>query len=252
MQNPAIIIESNAVHMAQKGAEIFLNAARRSVELKGCFMTALSGGSTPRPMHKMLTRGPYHSNVPWEKTHIFWADERNVTSDHPDSNYGTAKKDLLEKVPIPSDHIHAMPVWLDPEAGIWTYQKKLEEVFSTEKSNLPVFDLIFLGVGTDGHTASLFPGQEILGNRETWIVSVKGGKPNVERLTMTYSILNEARHIVFLVSGEKKCRILRTIFEDKLAGLPVQRIQPRKGKLTWLIDQEAAARLPSRVSGSRP
>ena len=251
-ETPTIIIESNPLHLAHKGAEIFCHAARESVELRGCFMTAVSGGSTPMPMHKLLTRDPYRSNIPWEKTHIFWTDERNVPSHHPDSNYGVAKKNFLEKVPIPSGHIHPMPAGLTPEAGRTAYQKELANAFNTEKGTPPIFDLIFLGVGTDGHTASLFPGQKILENRETWIASVKGGKPNVERLTMTYSILNEARHIVFLVSGNKKCKILKTIFADRLAGLPAQRIQPITGKLTWLIEREAAVRLPPEISGSQP
>ena len=148
----------------------------------------------------------------------------------------------------PSDHIHPMPVWLHPEKGSRVYQKQLAESFHTEKGNPPIFDLIFLGLGTDGHTASLFPGQIKFEKRETWVVSVKGGEPNVSRLTMTYSILNEARHIVFLVSGEKKCKILKTIFEDRPAGLPAQRIQPINGKVTWLMDREAASLLPPDVS----
>ena len=249
-ESSTVMIEDNAANMAQKAAEIFSHTAGESVQLRGCFMTAVSGGSTPRAMHKRLSRDPYRSSIAWEKTHIFWADDRNVPSDHPDSNYGVARKDFLEKVPIPSDHIHPMPVWLHPEEGSRVYQKQLAESFHTEKSSPPIFDLIFLGLGTDGHTASLFPGQKILENRGTWIVSVKGGAPNVSRLTMTYSILNEARHIVFLVSGKKKCKILKTIFEDRSTGLPAQRIHPMNGKVTWLMDREAAALLAPDVSAS--
>lgn len=248
MQNPTVIVAPDPIHLAQKGAEVFFHAACKSVSVRGCFMVAVSGGSTPRPMHRLLAQDPYRSEMPWDKVHIFWADERNVASDHPDSNYGAAKMDFIEKVPLPEDHIHVMPVWLGPQAGIRSYQERLASIFDTEEGNPPIFDLIFLGVGTDGHTASLFPGQKAPVHPGIWVVSVRGGRPNVRRFTMTYSILNAARHIVFMVSGKQKARILKRVLRGRSAGLPAERIQPANGELTWLIDREAAAGLPRGVA----
>jgi len=230
--------------LARRGAEIFTRTAKDSVAMQGFFSVAISGGSTPRRMHKMLVKHPYLAGIPWEKTHVFWADERMVPFSHPDSNYGTAKRDFLEKTPIPPAQIHPMPAWSSPETAATLYQKELERFFQLEKDKVPIFDLIFLGIGIDGHTASLFPGAKISDDRGPWLASVKGGNPNVNRLTMTYPIINQSRHVIFLVSGKEKAEVVKAIFEDKKAGLPAQRVQPKNGELSWLLDREAASLLP--------
>jgi len=238
-----IIIESNAAGLARKGAEIFSRAAKESVEKKGRFAVAISGGSTPRSMHSMLGKEPFYSNIPWGKTDIFWADERCVPSNHPDSNFGAAKKDFLDLVPIPKEHIHPLQGGLSPKEGALWYQQKLIKFFQRKEDEFPLFDLIFLGIGTDGHTASLFPGQSALNEMKKWVVAVKGGNPDVNRLTLTFPVINRGKQIVFMISGKKKASVVKTAFKDIQSGLPAQLVQPLKGTLIWLLDREAASLL---------
>jgi 6-phosphogluconolactonase len=243
MSERKIIIERDAFELAKRGAQIFSQTAEESVNRYGRFAVALSGGSTPRPMHRLLSEEPYAPKIPWGSINIFWTDERVLPFEDPESNFGVAQRDFLDKLTIPSAQVHPMPVWITPERGAALYQEELEGFFQRLGSDDPAFDLIFLGIGKDGHIASLFPAQEALDERKRWVVAVKGGIPYVSRLTMTYSIINHARQIVFLVSGGEKSEILRNIFEEKQLGLPVQKIQPLGGKLTWLLDQDAASLL---------
>ncbi|MFH1627198.1 MAG: 6-phosphogluconolactonase [Pseudomonadota bacterium] len=238
--NTAIIIEPDAMTLARKGAELFAQNARESAHLRGRFVVAISGGSTPRLMHRLLCREPHLSKIPWSKTHIFWVDERCVPQDHEVSNYGAARDDFLSGVSIPEEQVHPMPVHVSPEKGALAYQGELVRFFQPGNMKIPVLDLIFLGLGTDGHTASLFPGQSALADEEKLIVSVRGGKPDVSRMTMTFPLLNSGREIVFMVSGKNKARVLKTVFDEPEARLPVQKIQLLNGKLTWLLDRDAA------------
>lgn len=239
-----IIVRDNLTLLAQTGAELFTRVAQASVKEKGRFTVAVSGGSTPRLMHRLLAEEPYCSKTPWDKTSLFWVDERCVPVTDEGSNYGAAKKDLLEKVPLPVAQIYPMPVERPPDEGAVEYQKVIQNFFQLGEGQYPLFDLIFLGIGADGHTASLFPGQKALQEKKRWVIAVKGGNPNVSRLTMTYPTLNQAKQIVILVSGKEKAAVLKTLFEDKQIRLPAGRIKPTNGTLTWLIDQDAAAALP--------
>ena len=209
-----IIIKDAPDLLAQEAAGLFCNAAEESASIKNLFTVALSGGTTPVLMNRLLAKEPYLSNIPWDKAHIFWVDERCVSYSHPLSNYGAAVKDLISKVPIPESNVHPMPVEYLPETGSGAYQDKLIQFFGLSLDEMPRFDLILLGIGKDGHTASLFPGQGILDEEERLVVSVKGGDPDVNRLSMTFPVLNNAREIVFLVSGKQKARILRTVLEN--------------------------------------
>jgi 6-phosphogluconolactonase len=238
-----VITTSDAEQLADKGAELFRSSAQEAFRRQGCFAVALSGGSTPRPMNRRLSQEPYLSDVPWHKSHIFWVDDRMVPFDHSDSNFGAAQKDLLDRVPIPSDQIHPMPATAPPDEGAALYQAKLQTFFQNIQTSDPVFDLIVLGIGTDGHIASLFPDQPASQDPNQWVLSVKGGQPNVFRLTLTYDVLNRARHILFLASGSGKAAVVKTIFEDRRAQLPAQKIQPLDGEVTWLLDNEAASLL---------
>ncbi len=237
---PQIVVKHNPADFARAGAMIFQTAATTAVRQRGGFMVALSGGATPRGMHRTLAQKPFSSEVPWEKTDIFWVDERCVPESDPANNYGAAGEDFLKQVPVPAEQVHAMPSEVPPEKGALRYQQELLYYLQPEIGQCPIFDLVFLGMGGDGHTASLFPGHDALDEEERLVVAVKGGDPNVSRLTMTLPLLNRARQIVFLVSGTEKAEILRTVFEEKAAGLPVQRIRPSEGDLTWLLDREAA------------
>ncbi len=234
--------------MTTTGANIFTATAKKCATQKKYFSVAISGGSTPKSMHRMLADEPYRSEVPWNKTHIFWVDERCVPENNPASNYGAAKEDFLNRVPIPKSQIYPMPGEASPEDGATKYEKALRNSFQLEDGKFPVCDLIFLGIGTDGHTASLLPGQRALNEKERLVVAVKGGDPYVNRLTMTFPVLNHARHIVFLVSGKEKATVQKTIFENSEAGLPAQMIQPIEGNLTWLLDREAASLLSGDIA----
>jgi 6-phosphogluconolactonase len=238
-----IIIRDDPTLLAKQATEIFVAGAKRSIDEKRPFTVALSGGSTPRQMHKLLATEPFIQDIPWQNIHIFWVDERCVPPDSPESNFGTAKKDFIDAVPIPQTRIHWISGELSPRVSAKEYQKTLKHLFFFENASIPRFDLIFLGMGTDGHIASLFPGQKSLYEKENLIVAVKGGNPNVNRITMTLPLLNQARHIVFIVTGKKKSRMVHKVLEDGKIRLPAQKIRLRDGQVTWLMDRGAAALL---------
>lgn len=243
MNQGEIIIRESPSEVTLTAAELFAKTARESVSEKGFFTVAVSGGFTPRPMHRMLAKEPFRSDVPWHKTHLFWVDERCVPFEDPASNYGAAQKDFLEEIPLPARQTYPMPVEIPPEEGALNYQDTMGSFFQLENQEFPYFDLIFLGLGTDGHIAALFPGQIALEEEERFVVAVKGGNPYVNRLTMTLPALNRARQIVFLVFGKRKAETLRRVFEGPQARLPAQKIQPLNGALTWLLDSESASML---------
>lgn len=238
-----IIINDDPALLAKQAAEIFVASARGSINKKRPFTVAISGGSTPRQMHKLLPTEPYVQNIPWQKSHIFWVDERCVPQDSTESNYGTAKRDFIDEVPIPQTHVHWITCESSPQMSAKKYQKTLKDFFCFENESIPRFDLIFLGMGVDGHIASLFPGQKSLYEKEKLVVTVKGGNPNVNRITMTLPLLNQARHIVFIVTGKEKSRTVQKVLEDRKIRLPAQKIRPRDGQITWLMDRGAAVLL---------
>jgi len=246
--NSKIIIKNDPVHLAKIAADIFTATAGNSISNRGHFVVAVSGGSTPRRMYRMLSEKPHGLSPSWSKTYIFWVDERCVPERNPASNYGAAKRDFLDKVPIPEAQVYPMPGRLSPEEGAQKYQKMIIEFFHLADNQFPDFDLIFLGMGADGHTASLFPGQDALDEMERLIVATKGSEPNVNRLTMTLPVLNRARKIVFLISGREKAASLKAVFENKKIQLPAQRIQPLNGELIWLLDRESASLLSGDIS----
>jgi 6-phosphogluconolactonase len=243
--NRNIIIAKDSGRLARKGAQIFYRTAKASVARQGRFAVAVSGGSTPRDMHRCLAREPYFSALPWHSTHMFWVDERLVPYDHPASNFGAAKVDFLDNVPLPIDQIHPIPVDVNPVDAVDLYLSELQTFFRQFGSDNPVFDLIVLGIGNDGHTASLFPGQTFPKRSAKWVLDVKGGNPNVCRITLNYPVLNRARNVFFLVSGSQKARMIKTLLEDQSDQLPAAKIRPLNGKLTWLLDRNAASLLSS-------
>lgn len=238
-----IIIKDDPTLLAKQAAEIFVVGARGSIGKKRPWTVAISGGSSPRKMHKMLATKPYIQNIPWQKCHIFWVDERCVHQDSPESNYGTAKKDFIDEVSIPQTNVHGITCKPSPRVSAKEYQKTLKDFFSFENVPIPRFDLIFLGMGIDGHIASLFPGQKSLYEKKKLVVAVKGGNPNTNRITMTLPLLNQARHIVFIITGKEKSRIVQKVLKDSKIPLPAQKVRPPNGQVTWLMDRGAAALL---------
>ncbi len=245
--DPFLIIADDPSDLAREAADLFVRSAREGIEARGGFFAALSGGATPRETHRLLAEPPYLGAIPWKDTHLFWVDERCVAYTHPASNFGAAKEDLLSKIPIAEERVYPMPTTLLPEDGAARYAKDLEAFLPRDPGGVPRLDLIFLGIGDDGHTASLFPGQESLEEQKRWIVAVKGGIPDVHRLTMTLPVLNRGRRIVFLVSGKKKASVVKSILERKDAFLPAARLRPVDGRLTWLLDAEAASMISKEV-----
>jgi 6-phosphogluconolactonase len=242
-----IIIETGAAQLATAGADLFKQCAADSIRRKGRFDVAVSGGSTPRALHRLLGKEPYLFAVDWQHTDIFWVDERLVPCHDPASNYGAAKMDWLDKIPVPANQVHPMPGQGQPEVCAAEYQTLLEKYFNGSQRNFPVFDLIYLGIGTDGHTASLFPGDSTAQTTDKWVFAVKGGDPDVFRLTLTLPVLNHARKLCFLVSGNSKASIMKTVFLDPEARLPAQCVKPITGQRLWLLDEAAASLLPEKL-----
>jgi 6-phosphogluconolactonase len=195
-------------------------------------------------MNRLLAQPPYLDDIAWQRVHLFWVDERMVPHDDPASNYGAAEEDFVAEVPIPGEQVHPMPVELPPAEAVANYTRRLKAHFGPQE---PAFDLIFLGIGTDGHTASLFPDQAELHTGPQWVLSVKGGNPDVQRLTLNYPVLDRALATVVLVSGENKAEMVQTLLCGRPRQYPPQRIRPRNGKLTWLLDRPAASQLPRQL-----
>src|SRR5512143_430354 len=188
----------------QTAADLLRDAARAAVAAAGGVSLAISGGATPRGMHRLLARSPYGTAIPWDRLHLFWVDERLVAYEDPASNFGAARVDFIASLPQPPGSVHPVPVHGDGEAMALRYEEEIREHFRQRDLIEPVFDLIFLGLGADGHTASLFPASPVLSEERRWAAAVRGGEPDVERVTLTYTILNRARWTVFLVTGETK------------------------------------------------
>lgn len=237
------IVEASNEQLAIESAELFRRIAVESVARGGRFSVALSGGSSPRPFHRLLADEPYRSAIPWARTHIFWVDERLVPPEDPASNFGTARNDFVARLPIPLSQVHPMCSEKVPHQAADDYQQTLAAHFGSSTESAPVFDLIVLGIGTDGHTASIFPGDRTAIETDRWVVAVTGGSPNVARLTLTLAVLERARCVIFLVAGRQKAAIVRTILTEDSA-LPPRLIAPAAGKVTWLLDRDAADLLP--------
>jgi 6-phosphogluconolactonase len=213
----------------------------------GRFTIALSGGSTPKKLYGLLAEEPYRSQIEWANVEVFWSDERNVPPDDPESNYHMAHEVLLSKVPIPPTQVHRMPGdQEDRDAASLAYTREMQSVFGTE--GVPAFDLIQLGMGPEGHTASLFPHQPSLHEQQRIIMPVNVPKPPPPRLTFTPRLINEAAHILFLVTGSEKVDAVQAVLEGDYQPdeYPAQIVQPSKGEVTWMLDTAAAAKLRKR------
>jgi 6-phosphogluconolactonase len=237
------IVAADAHDLAVRGAELFKAAAGANVDQRGRFVVALSGGSTPRRMHRLLASPPLLHEVPWEKTHFFWVDERCLPASDPESNLGTAWRDLLRHLPLTREHLHFVSRDFPPEEAVADYHEELTGFFELAEGEFPVFDLIFLGMGEDGHTASLFPGSNTLLEERRLVAAVKGGTPGVNRVTLTIPVLNRARRIIFLLTGREKAKAVQAVLRGDRPDLPAAQIKPLQGKVIWLLDQEAAALL---------
>jgi 6-phosphogluconolactonase len=228
--------------LSQNAAQILVEAAQSAIKAHGGFSLVLSGGSTPRRLYELLAELPYRNQMPWKNTHIFWGDERCVPADDERNNAHMARQILLDQVPIPDEQIHPIASTLTPLKAAENYQDTLKEYFS---SNSAAFDLVLLGLGENGHTASLFPGTAVLDEKRYWVSEVYVANLRMWRVTLTTPILNQARKIIFLVSGAGKAWVLDQVINGprRPKQLPAQIIQPQKGELLWLVDQAAASQM---------
>jgi 6-phosphogluconolactonase len=223
----------NADALALAAAEMFTQIAAAAIQTNGRFTVALSGGSTPRALHLLLSAAPYRGHIAWEKVHVFWGDERAVLPDHPDSNYKMALDTLLRYVPIPRVNIYRIPTEVDNETAAQVYEQDLRVTFG----DTPRFDLILLGMGDDGHTASLFPHTAALKETVRWVVPNYVEKLATWRITLTYPVLNAAANVMFLVAGADKRERLNEVLDGEYHPdeLPSQGVQPTNGELHWLV-----------------
>ena len=228
-------------------ADEFVSLARQAVDRHGRFRVALSGGSTPRRLYELLADGHRRSQVEWDRVEFFWGDERAVPPDHPESNYGMAAAVLLDRLAVPAGQVHRIRGEApDLEHAARDYHLEIARAFDVPPEGPPpAFDLIFLGMGPDGHTASLFPYSEGLPERRRWVVSHFVARVDARRITLTPPTLNRAREIRLLVVGADKAPTLHEVLEGPRdpERLPAQLVAPESGRLVWLVDEAAAAEL---------
>lgn len=202
---------------------------------------ALSGGSTPVRMHELLAG---IDGIDWSQVHVFWGDERTVPPDHDESNFRMARETLLDRVEIPSQNIHRMRGEIDPEQAANEYEQELREVFGTGRTEVPRFDIVVLGMGADGHTASLFPGTSALTERDRLAVANEVPQLDTVRITLTFPVLNAARQVLFLVAGADKADPARQAIVQDGDVPPAGFVHPEPGQLLWLLDAAAGSQLP--------
>ncbi|MEW5828881.1 MAG: 6-phosphogluconolactonase [Chloroflexota bacterium] len=241
---PTLRIFPDIQSLDRGAAELFVEVAQQAVAERGRFLVALSGGSTPNGLYRLLADVPYRSRVDWSRTHVFWGDERCVPPDDPGSNYGQAHTALLAHVPVLVGNVQRIEGEIGLQMVISGYTQILKN-YAEPGRDWPRFDLILLGLGEDGHTASLFPGSPVEADSPVLAVTAQyQGRP-AHRVTMTPPVINDARHVIFLVTGANKAVTLSRVLSDlKVLGeLPAQRIQPKDGQITWLVDEAAAGKL---------
>lgn len=245
---PKIEVFADKNGLMQAAAEEFVNLAVSAIQVRGQFTIALSGGSTPGALYSLLATDAYRERVEWAKVHFFWGDERCVPPGDVQSNYHTAYEALLSKVPVPTSNIHRMHGEDEPDKAATDYEQLLQRWFGDNQTSASSFDLVWLGMGDNGHTASLFPGLAVVTEQTRWVMAQYVEVVTMWRVTLTPVIINAARHITFLVAGADKARRLQEVLEGKPQPivLPAQIIQPTNGQLTWLLDKAAAANLKNR------
>jgi 6-phosphogluconolactonase len=232
--------------LSQAAAALIVEQANEAAAARGRFSIALSGANTPRRTYELMASPPFKDQAPWQQMHIFWGDERCVPSDDPRSNARMAKEAWLVHVPIPESQVHPMDCAQAPGEAARQYEAHLRQFFA---GGPPHLDLALMGLGEDGHTASLFPGNPVLKETERWTAEVYEAERKLYRVTMTAPFINQAALVVFLVVGRSKAEVLREILQGPRDPdrLPAQLIAPQSGEILWLLDLEAAAELTDKT-----
>jgi 6-phosphogluconolactonase len=231
--------------VAQEAAKRWITMAQASVTERGRFDIALSGGSTPAELYRLMASDSWRDQAPWAQTYVFWSDERRVPASHPDSNYRMARETLLDHVPIPPEQIFRMPSEGLATGDMRDYENKLRSNFNLGPRDWPRFDLMLLGLGKDGHTASIFPGTRAISDKSTMVIVYDVPQHGGERITLTFPTINHARNVILLVVGKDKADALKNTLQGdrKVNAYPAQGIEPVDGTLTWLVDEAAASLL---------
>jgi 6-phosphogluconolactonase len=251
---PEIRVATTPTALAELAAAEFVQCALTAVRERGRFSVALAGGSTPLLLYRLLARRGHLVSpgaLPWRQIHLFWGDERRVPPTHADSNYGAAKAALLDAVAIPPQNIHRIRAEQPDAASL--YEAEVRAFFGLSAGDWPRFDLVLLGIGADGHTASLFPGSPALGERSRIVVANPIADLATTRITLTLPAINAAARVVFLVAGaEKAATVARILLPSQgPERLPAQDVRPTSGRLLWLLDAAAASQLPTDRVGAR-
>jgi 6-phosphogluconolactonase len=239
---PEVRILENPPALFQTAAAEFASLASDAIKSRGQFSVALSGGSTPRALYSLLA-DKFRNSLPWQKIFFFFGDERHVPPNDPESNYRMANEAMLSKVPVPSENVFRIHAELAADVAAADYETTLRKFFKLQPGEFPRFDLVFLGVGPDGHTASLFPGSAALNETRRLAIANWVEKFKTFRITLTYPVLNQSRYVMFLASGSDKASILHEVLENKAANLPSQNVCPADGRLVWMVDRAAASSL---------
>ena len=246
---PDIRIFKDLEKLSRHAAQLFVEQAAVSIQERGRFLVALNGGNTPNRLFQLLARDD-RDKVDWDYVYVFWGDERCVPPDDPGSSYGQARAALLNRVPLPDSNIHPVNTSLSPAHAAKDYAHTLSQ-FSNSPLSPPRFDLVYLGMGEDGHTASLFPGSPVDVTEAVIPVTANYQDRPANRVTLTQQVFRQARMVVFMAAGAAKANTLAEVLSDRYNPelLPAQRIDPRDGKLIWLVDEGAASKLPRKTKG---
>jgi 6-phosphogluconolactonase len=245
MNKPEIMICSDVGELNRKAAAQFIELANAAIPLAGKFSVALSGGSTPKAMYSLLASPDYKDRVDWQRAHFFWGDERCVAPDHAESNFRMVREALLGKIPVPEKNIHRLAGEKEPDQAAADYEGELRHFFALGPGQLPRFDLILLGLGEEGHTASLFPGSTALAEQKHLVATTYVEKLKAYRLTLTLPVINNAAQVSFLIAGASKSAIVKNLLGANAQSLdyPAGRVQPLNGQLTWFITRDAAGEI---------
>jgi 6-phosphogluconolactonase len=240
-----IHIQKTREDLARFTAERMVACLALAIEQRGSSSLVLSGGETPRHTYELLVDKSISDGLDWNRVYIFFGDERTVPPDHPDSNYGMARHALIARVPLPPENVHRIKGELAPEQAALDYQATLQKIYGKE---IPRFDCNLLGIGDDGHTASLFPGTNALNEKKKWVTHLFVPRLKTWRISLTFLLINNAREIIFLAAGSKKASVIRNVLESAgpSVDLPATMVRPRDGILHWMLDTEAASLIGSR------
>jgi 6-phosphogluconolactonase len=234
---------ATAAELRDSATCFIVQSLNNAVTRSGRAAILLSGGFTPKAVYELLASDQYRSQIDWQNVHLFWGDERCVPPTHAESNYRMVYETLMRDIPIPQMNIHRIHAELAPAEAAELYEQEIRTFFQLREGELPRFDVVLLGIGEDGHTASLFPATRILNEAQRLVADVFVPKLNAHRVSVTYPVINNSHEIIFLVSGVGKADILRKILQGEPQQYPAQRVIPANGNLCWFIDEDAASLL---------